>query len=148
MLKTRPVELVARAIVLPSEARIRVEVSNPDRRPVRAVADGRSAEDVAALDISLLPNEVPLAFLEGHDFTAGVAKAGLRRGCVGERLAVEAHDAIEGAEAEDCEGAGLVEERHEEPALGRVLGPPAGRELSRVNEAHAEAGVFPRGGEL
>jgi NAD+ kinase len=55
--------------VLPQTSVARVEVNHPDRRPVRAVADGRDIDKVAALDIRVLPDEVQLAYLEGHDFT-------------------------------------------------------------------------------
>lgn len=56
--------------VLPQTSVARVEVIHPDRRPVRAVADGRDIDEVVALDIHVLPDEVQLAYLEGHDFTA------------------------------------------------------------------------------
>jgi NAD+ kinase len=55
---------------LPASARVEVEVLNPDRRPVRAVADGRSTEEIACLSAALSEDKtVRLAWFDGHDFT-------------------------------------------------------------------------------
>lgn len=56
--------------VLPETAQATVEVEQPDRRPVRAVADGREHNHVRRVDIALGPQQVKLAYFEGHDFTS------------------------------------------------------------------------------
>ncbi|MBT3217815.1 MAG: hypothetical protein HN348_01880 [Proteobacteria bacterium] len=55
---------------LPVTARARVEVLDPEHRPVRGVADGRSVEDIVAVDVAVAAEQVRLAYLDGHDFTA------------------------------------------------------------------------------
>jgi NAD+ kinase len=58
------------AFALPSASRAEVTVLTPARRPVRAVADGRSVEAVARISIRIQPDaSVRLAYLESHQFT-------------------------------------------------------------------------------
>lgn len=58
-------------LVLPAEARIRIEVLDAGRRPARAVADGISHGDVQAVEVAWSTgDEVELGFLAGHDFTS------------------------------------------------------------------------------
>jgi len=54
---------------LPATARARVEVHDGERRPVRAVADGRAVENVRRVDLGYDGSEVRLAYLKGHDYT-------------------------------------------------------------------------------
>ena len=62
------------SIVLPNEARIEVRVHLADRRPVRAVSDGRDHNDIASVRISKTRGRVKLAFLEGHHPTAALVR--------------------------------------------------------------------------
>jgi NAD+ kinase len=55
--------------VVPYGTEARIEVFAPERRPVRAVIDGRDVEDVASVTIGPTPYVVRIAYLEGHDFT-------------------------------------------------------------------------------
>lgn len=55
---------------LPPTARARVDVGAPERRPVRAVTDGRSVEHVRTVEVGLGAQHVRLAYLRDHDFTA------------------------------------------------------------------------------
>lgn len=55
---------------LPEGSHIEVEVQHPDRRPVRAVADGRHLARVAKVSIRVSDRALRLAYLPGHDFTA------------------------------------------------------------------------------
>jgi NAD+ kinase len=64
--------------LLPPTATARVEVRSADRRPVRAVADGRMVEDVAAVDLWTSGSEVSVAWFAGHDFTARMVAKILR----------------------------------------------------------------------
>jgi NAD+ kinase len=57
-------------LVLPAEAVVSVDVLAPEKRPVRAVADGRAIEGVRTVTIGLGPEVAKLAYLPGHDFTA------------------------------------------------------------------------------
>lgn len=57
------------AFALPRSSHVRVRVLTPERRPVRAVADGRYTLGVADLEVFYGEETVQLAFLEGHDFT-------------------------------------------------------------------------------
>lgn len=65
-------------LVLPSGVPFRVEVLGRDRRPVRAVVDGRGVEDVVSVDIGFADRLVHLAWFEGHDFTARLVQKILR----------------------------------------------------------------------
>jgi len=56
--------------ILPRRSRVEVTVLDVERRPVRAVADGREIEDVTALEVHLHGEGVRLAYLEGRRFTA------------------------------------------------------------------------------
>lgn len=59
---------------LPATARARVDILDPDRRPVRAVADGRAIPDVRHVTIDYAGSEVRLATLAGHDFTSRMVR--------------------------------------------------------------------------
>ena len=54
---------------LPMDASATVRVMLPERRPVRAVADGQATENVVSVLISMAKLRVKLAFFNGHDFT-------------------------------------------------------------------------------
>lgn len=56
--------------VLPESATAQVEVLASHRRPVRAVIDGRTLDDVVGATVTRSPeHDVRLAYLEGHDPT-------------------------------------------------------------------------------
>ncbi|MEZ4321247.1 MAG: NAD(+)/NADH kinase [Myxococcota bacterium] len=55
--------------VVPYGTEASIEVYAPDRRPVRAVIDGRDVDDVARVTIGPTTHVVRIAYLEGHDFT-------------------------------------------------------------------------------
>ena len=55
---------------LPVTASVHVEVLLEERRPVRAVIDGRALEAVSSVTVSTSDATVDLAFFDGHDFTA------------------------------------------------------------------------------
>lgn len=55
---------------LPATAKARVDVHSLERRPVRAVADGRAVEGVKELHLSYDGSEVRLGYLRGHDLTS------------------------------------------------------------------------------
>lgn len=58
-------------IALPRGSRAEATVQSPERRPVRAVADGRGLEDVVHLEVALAAEDrLCMAYLAGHDFTA------------------------------------------------------------------------------
>lgn len=58
-------------LALPRGSRAEVTVLAQERRPVRAVADGRGLEDVVHLEVALAnENRLKMAHLDGHDFTA------------------------------------------------------------------------------
>jgi NAD+ kinase len=59
---------------LPATARARVDVHDGDRRPVRAVADGRAVENVCHVELGYDGSEVRLAYLRGHDFTSRMVR--------------------------------------------------------------------------
>jgi NAD+ kinase len=54
---------------LPGSAQLQVDVLDHGHRPVRAVADGRSEQNVQSVKVRLAEQGVRLAYLEGHDFT-------------------------------------------------------------------------------
>lgn len=56
-------------VVLPLEARIDIEAHSPERRRVRAVADGEDIGRIARATVQVGDDDVRLAFLEGHEFT-------------------------------------------------------------------------------
>jgi NAD+ kinase len=58
------------AFGLPSSTVAMVDVQQHEWRPVRAVADGRSIDDVVRLQVELQPDGVRLAYFDDHDFTA------------------------------------------------------------------------------
>lgn len=55
---------------LPESSIIDIEVQHPDRRPVRAVADGRYVGPVHRVRVRVGEPTLRLAFLADHDFTA------------------------------------------------------------------------------
>jgi NAD+ kinase len=61
-------------IVLPHQSEAAVRVLHPEKRPVRAVTDGRTRDDVVALRVGLGAEQVKLAWLEGHDFTTRMVR--------------------------------------------------------------------------
>lgn len=60
--------------VLPDHACARVDVITPERRPVRAVADGRGTADVVSVTIGYSARSVRFAYLARHDFTRQMLK--------------------------------------------------------------------------
>lgn len=64
--------------LLPEASTARLDVLAADRRPVRAVTDGRMIEDVRAVAVALGPDSVKIAFLQGHDFTTCMVSKILR----------------------------------------------------------------------
>jgi NAD+ kinase len=57
-------------ITLPRGSRAEAKVLHPEKRPVRAVVDGRQLEDVVQLEAALGDDRLCLVYMEGHDFTA------------------------------------------------------------------------------
>lgn len=57
-------------ITLPSGSTARVTVHAPDRRPVRAVADGREVAEVLSVEVAMADDQLSMAYFEDHDFTA------------------------------------------------------------------------------
>lgn len=55
---------------LPQDSRASVRIIHGERRPVRAVADGRAVDDVARVDVALDDQEVRLAYFPEHDLTS------------------------------------------------------------------------------
>lgn len=60
---------ILRPVLVPLSATIDVEVIEPERRPIRAVADGRDHDSVLTIRIQDAKAPVRFAFLPGHDFT-------------------------------------------------------------------------------
>lgn len=65
-------------VALPMTAQVQVDVLNADRRPVNAMADGRSVTDVVAMRVGYGEEVVELAYLEGHDYTRHLVEKILR----------------------------------------------------------------------
>jgi NAD+ kinase len=63
---------------LPASSRARVDVRAPDRRPVRAVVDGRATEHVQSVEIAYHGETVSLAYLPERDFTSRMISKLLR----------------------------------------------------------------------
>lgn len=63
-----------RPLVVPLGANVRIEVLSPERRPVRAVADGQEWADVTSVTIQDAHDPVSLAFFPGHDFTRALVR--------------------------------------------------------------------------
>jgi len=55
--------------VLPDTARVQVEVITPDRRPVRAVVDGRGVERVLGVRVAYSSRTACFLYFDRHDFT-------------------------------------------------------------------------------
>jgi len=62
------------SLVLPDAATIEVRVLHAERRPVRAVTDGRDHNDIASVVIRRTRGSVKLAFLEGHHPTRALVR--------------------------------------------------------------------------
>jgi NAD+ kinase len=58
------------SLTLPKTSVVEIEVLHVDRRPVRAVADGRDIGKARHVRIACAPQTLSLGFLPGHDFTA------------------------------------------------------------------------------
>jgi len=56
-------------VVLPEDAFAEVEILQSDKRPVRAVTDGRGIDDVRHVRVSLSSQSVHLSYFDDHDFT-------------------------------------------------------------------------------
>ena len=54
---------------LPQDSMVRVDALMADRRPVRAVIDGRETDAVTSVVVRQSSQSVALGYLEGHDFT-------------------------------------------------------------------------------
>lgn len=67
------------SLVLPETSRVRVEVINPDRRPVRAVVDGRAVEDVLGVYAAFSERSVRFLYFHQHDFTQQMLAKIVRR---------------------------------------------------------------------
>jgi NAD+ kinase len=61
-------------LVLPDHMVATVEVLDAHKRPVRAVADGRTRDDLISLRVGMSDQRVRLAWLEGHDFTTRMVR--------------------------------------------------------------------------
>lgn len=59
---------------LPGDGHVEVTVQETDRRPVRAVADGRHIAQVEQVSIRVGDVNMALAYFDGHDFTARMVK--------------------------------------------------------------------------
>lgn len=55
--------------ILPETARTRVDVLNADRRPVRAVTDGRDIGEITSLTVGYSTRRVRFLYFASHDFT-------------------------------------------------------------------------------
>lgn len=62
------------SLVLPLDARIRIEALDPTLRRARAVADGIPFDDARVVEIARADDEVRLLFREGHDFTTTLVR--------------------------------------------------------------------------
>ena len=65
-------------LVLPPEAVVEIDVLSPERRPVRAVADGVELGPITSARLQLQPDEVRLAFLSEAAFTRRLLRKVLR----------------------------------------------------------------------
>lgn len=63
-----------RPLVVPLSSVVEIEVQSQDRRPVRAVADGREWEEVATVTIRDAAAPVRMSFLPGHDFLQALVR--------------------------------------------------------------------------
>lgn len=66
------------ALVVPPGSHISVETVDPERRPVRAVADGVDTCRIAQLHVTLETSSLSLGFLNGADFTQRLVEKLLR----------------------------------------------------------------------
>jgi NAD+ kinase len=60
--------------LLPASAGVAIRVIDGHRRPIRAVADGRTIDGVVGMRISADPNRVRIGWLDGADFTARMVR--------------------------------------------------------------------------
>jgi NAD+ kinase len=65
-------------VMLPESAKIRVQVLDVEKRPVRGVNDGRTADGAVGATIRVSPNRVHFAWLEGHDLTTRMVRKIMR----------------------------------------------------------------------
>ncbi|MBI2194970.1 MAG: NAD(+)/NADH kinase [Planctomycetes bacterium] len=59
-------------VILPLGSRLLLEVISPEKRKAQAVADGVAVPHVASMTVTPCREEVQMAFLEGHDYTAAM----------------------------------------------------------------------------
>ena len=62
------------SMVLPASSAVAVFAQEPDRRPVRCVADGRGVDAIVRVDVRLGPAEATLCHLEGHQPTTRMVR--------------------------------------------------------------------------
>ena len=67
-----------RSFILPTSAVVRIESLSPERRPTKAVGDGKSFGDSQFIEISTAPEAVQICFLKNHQFTELLIKKILR----------------------------------------------------------------------
>jgi NAD+ kinase len=65
-------------VILPESSQILVEVLDVDKRPVRGVNDGRTADGAIHATIRIIPERVHFAWLEGHDLTTRMVRKIMR----------------------------------------------------------------------
>ena len=54
---------------VPSKSEVEIWTKQPDKRPVRAVVDGRDYENAIGVTVEVNEEKLSLAYLEGNDFT-------------------------------------------------------------------------------
>jgi len=62
------------AFALPPSARVQVDVLHGERRPVRAIADGREIGQVRSVTIGYGHRQIRLGYFPNHDFTARMVR--------------------------------------------------------------------------
>lgn len=67
-----------RSFILPTTAVVKIESLTPERRPTKAVSDGKTLGPSQIIEISTAPEEVQLCFLKNHQFTELLIKKILR----------------------------------------------------------------------
>lgn len=65
-------------LVLPPDARVKVEVLDAELRPARVVVDGEAWPDVELVEVGPAPDDVHLCFFEHHQFTRTLVEKVLR----------------------------------------------------------------------
>ncbi len=56
-------------IIVPATSQIEIYSEEQDKRPVRAVVDGRSYSEISRIIVDVHPRPLKLAYFEGNDFT-------------------------------------------------------------------------------